>query len=40
MVVCGTLNKLITGDLLFAPCLQDLEGKKELAEQHFDDESA
>ena len=39
MVVCGTLKKLITGDLLFAPCLKDLEGKKELAEKHFDNKS-
>ncbi len=39
MVVCGTLKKLVTGDLLFAPCLKDLEGKRELAEKHFDDKS-
>ena len=35
MVACGTLKKLIMGDLLFAPCLKDLEGKAELADKHF-----
>lgn len=39
IVVCGTLKKLVKGDLLFAPCLKDLEGKEKLAEKHFDDKS-
>lgn len=26
MVTCGTVRKLATGELLFAPCLKDLEG--------------
>ena len=36
----GTLKKLVTEDLLFEPCLKDLEGSKELAEKHFDDTGA
>lgn len=26
IVACGTVRKLATGNLLFAPCLKDLEG--------------
>ena len=40
MVGCGTLKKLVTEDLLFKPCLKDLEGSRELAEKHFDEKSA
>jgi hypothetical protein len=35
MVASGTLKKAISGDLFFAPCLKDLEGKKEQAAKHF-----
>ncbi|KAL8826964.1 MAG: hypothetical protein Q9191_003470 [Dirinaria sp. TL-2023a] len=40
MVVCGTLKGLAAGGLLFAPCLNDLEGKKDFAAKDFDDKSA
>lgn len=40
MVGCGTLKKLVMEDLLFEPCLKDLEGSKELAEKHIDDKGA
>lgn len=36
MVACGTVRKLTTGNLLFAPCLKDLEGiEQEQAKKHF-----
>lgn len=36
MVAYGTLHKLATGQLLFAPCLKDLEDiKQEQAAKHF-----
>lgn len=35
MVACGTLKKLATGQILFAPCLADLDRlKKERIERH------
>ena len=37
MVAVGTVTRLATGNLLFAPCLKDLEGKEKLAEEHFED---
>ena len=40
VVSYGTLSKLVNGELLFAPCLKDFEGKKALAEKHFDEKSA
>jgi len=33
VVACGTLRKLATGELLYAPCLKDLEGKKKRGEK-------
>ncbi|MCJ1269684.1 Plasma membrane sulfite pump involved in sulfite metabolism [Lobaria immixta] len=36
LVACGTVRKLATGNLLFAPCLKDLEGiQKGKAAKHF-----
>lgn len=32
MVAAGTLSKLAKGELLYAPCLKDLEGKNSCAE--------
>ena len=41
IVACGTLRKLATGEILFAPCLKDLEGlKKERSEGHFAEKGA
>jgi len=41
IVAFGTLRKLATGELLFAPCLRDLEGlKKERGERHFGEKAA
>lgn len=41
MVACGTVRKLATGELLFAPCLKDLEGiEKDRAKKHFGEEAA
>ncbi|KAH8817075.1 C4-dicarboxylate transporter/malic acid transport protein-like protein [Xylogone sp. PMI_703] len=34
MVSIGTIRKAMTGKLLFAPCLKDLEGKEKQAAQH------
>ena len=40
MVACGTVKKLATGELLFAPCLKDLEGIKQAqADKHFGEKS-
>ena len=35
MVAAGTLKKASTGELFFAPCLKDLEGKEDEAAKHF-----
>jgi hypothetical protein len=35
MVTIGTVRKAATGQLLFAPCLNDLEGKERLGAKHF-----
>ncbi|KAG8530306.1 uncharacterized protein KY384_004808 [Bacidia gigantensis] len=40
MVAAGTLRKLAMGEILFAPCLKDLEGKQELAEAHLSEKAA
>lgn len=41
MVACGTVRKLGTGELLFAPCLKDLEGiPKEQTAQHVGEKAA
>lgn len=41
LVTCGTLKKLAAGEILFAPCLKDVEGlKKERAERHFGEKAA
>ena len=41
IVSYGTLNKLATGEILFAPCLKDVEGlTKERAERHFGEKAA
>jgi hypothetical protein len=32
MVACGTIKRAYTGDMFFAPCLKDLEGKEAQAE--------
>jgi len=41
IVSCGTLKKLTTREILFAPCLKDLEGlKKERVERHFGEKAA
>lgn len=37
MVAIGTVRKAITGQLLFAPCLKDLEGKEKLGAKHFEE---
>jgi hypothetical protein len=34
MVTVGTLKRALTGEMFFAPCLKDLEGKKEQAEKN------
>ena len=40
MVACGTVRKLATAQLLFAPCLKDLEGiQQEEAKKHFGDKA-
>lgn len=35
MVAAGTLKKASTGELFFAPCLRDLEGKEDHVAKHF-----
>jgi hypothetical protein len=35
MVAIGTIKKAISGQLLFAPCLKDLEGQEKSGEKHF-----
>ncbi|KIM99190.1 hypothetical protein OIDMADRAFT_201827 [Oidiodendron maius Zn] len=35
VVATGTVQKAIYGNLIFAPCLKDLEGKEEQGEKHF-----
>lgn len=39
MVALGTMKKVYTGDIFFAPCLKDLEGKKDEAEKNCPAES-
>lgn len=34
MVAIGTVKKALAGELLFAPCLKDVEGKERLAATH------
>ena len=34
MVAVGTVRRAWTGEIFFAPCLKDLEGKKAQAEQN------
>lgn len=36
MVVVGTVKKAIWGELIFAPCLKDLEGAEREAKEHFE----
>ena len=33
----GTLRKALMGELFFAPCLKDLEGKEKQGAMHFDE---
>ncbi|MCJ1314790.1 Plasma membrane sulfite pump involved in sulfite metabolism [Xylographa vitiligo] len=40
MVASGTIKKAVTGDIFFAPCLKDLEGKEEQAAKHFGEKAA
>lgn len=40
IVGCGTFRGLIVGDLLSAPCLKDLEGKKDVDEKQLNDKNA
>lgn len=41
IVACGTVKKLRTGEILFAPCLKDVEGlKKERVARHFGEKAA
>lgn len=35
VVATGTLRKALTGELFFAPCLKDLEGKEEQWAKHY-----
>jgi len=35
MVATATLRKALTGDLFFAPCLKDVEGKEALGRRNF-----
>lgn len=35
IVAGGTVKKALTGELFFAPCLKDLEGKEEQGAKHF-----
>lgn len=35
MVAIGTIKQAIFGNMIFAPCLKDLEGKEKLGEKHF-----
>ncbi|KAL2066266.1 hypothetical protein VTL71DRAFT_2337 [Oculimacula yallundae] len=35
MVATATIRKAITGDLFFAPCLKDVEGKEHLGKKNF-----
>ncbi len=35
IVAIGTLKKAATGEMFFAPCLKDLEGKEKEARDHF-----
>ena len=35
IVASGTLRKALTGELFFAPCLEDLEGKEKQGAKHF-----
>jgi len=34
MVATATIRKAWTGDLFFAPCLKDIEGKEHLARKN------
>jgi hypothetical protein len=38
MVSVETIRKLVSGELLFDPCLKDLEGKERLGAKHFGEE--
>ena len=40
MVAAGTLKKAYTGEIFFAPCLKDLEGKEKQAAELFLDKAA
>jgi len=40
MVAVGTLKKAFTGEIFFAPCLKDLEGKEKQAAEHFGEKAA
>ena len=31
----ATVKKAVTGDMFFAPCLKDVEGKEALGRKHF-----
>jgi len=35
VVVSATVRKAATGDLFFAPCLKDVEGKEHLGRRNF-----
>ncbi|KAG0649381.1 Sulfite efflux pump SSU1 [Hyphodiscus hymeniophilus] len=39
MVAIGTIRKALKGQLLFAPCLKDVEGKESLGAKHFGEEN-
>lgn len=39
VVASGTLRKALTGELFFAPCLKDLEGKEKQGAKHFGEKS-
>ncbi|MCJ1383488.1 Plasma membrane sulfite pump involved in sulfite metabolism [Xylographa soralifera] len=40
MVASGTVKRALTGDIFFAPCLKDLEGKEKQAAEHFGEKAA
>lgn len=37
-MAAATVRKVITGDLFFAPCLKDIEGKEHLGRRNFGDD--
>ncbi|TVY82994.1 Sulfite efflux pump SSU1 [Lachnellula suecica] len=39
MVAVGSVKEALVGELLFAPCLEDMEGQEAFGKKHFEEKS-